>query len=119
MHREIVHILVFLKADVLARAAPLFLRLAKVCPNTVLPIVKLQMALVEEHTIQCIEQGLEGVKITAAMCLTGATLRMVFSKYRQLAQNEFVRQRCLRKACCKSCKIVFMLNSFVSNPVHA
>ena len=119
MHREIVHILVLLRAEVLARAAPLFLRLAKVCPNTVLPINKLQMALVEEHTIQCIQHGIEGVNVTTAMSLTGATLRMVFSKCRELAQNELKRQACLRKACCKSCKIVFMLNSFVSNPVHA
>ena len=119
MHREIVYILVLLKAPVLARAAPLFLQLAKVCPNTVLPIIKFQTALVEEHTIQCIQQGIEGVNITTAMSLTGATLRMVFSKYRELAQSELKRQTCLRKAYCKSCKIVFMLNSFVSNPVHA
>ena len=67
MHREIVRILVLLKASVLAKAAPLFVQLAKVSPNTVLPIIKFQTALMAEHKKQPIQKGLmAGTKVDSA-----------------------------------------------------
>ena len=76
------------------------------------PILKFQTALVEEHTKQCIQKGIEGTRVDAAMSMSGATLRMVFSKYREIARCEEKKRACFRKACCTSFKIVFMLKGF-------
>ena len=77
-----------------------------------LPILKFQTALVEEHTKQCIQKGIEGNRLDAATSISGATLRMVFSKYREIARCEEKKRACFRKACCTSFKIVFMLLAF-------
>ena len=86
-----------MKASVLAICAAFFLEMVKIAPNTLLPILKFQKALLTEHRKSPVTgssyQSLENTFSNIA-----ASLRMVFSHYRELAKFKKKRAACFRKA---------------------
>ena len=94
---NLIPLLELVKASVLAECSPLFIELAKVAPNTLLPSLKFQTALLVEHQKSPILKGIVG-SLENTMSTTGATIRMLFSHYREIAKFSKKKRTCFRKA---------------------
>ena len=85
------------KASVMAKVAPLFELLFKVCSNGVLPTLKLVQCLQKMHLSKPIyHDSSEPVTKFAPDC--GAILRMVAKHFRTLAKSSEKLDTCLKQA---------------------
>ena len=84
------------KADVLAALSTLYVMLAKLAPNSVLPILKTQTALEKLHLEKAIHSTTQPVSSWSADI--GAVIRCAFGDYRTLKRCQAARARCYQKA---------------------
>ena len=76
--------------------APLYRHLLSVCCNGCIPNLKLTAALQNLHAAACIYHHKEDVVVWAPAA--GLKMRMIASKFRDMAYDDDILDRCLRKA---------------------
>ena len=84
------------QASVLASVAPLFYALFRVCSNGKIPNVKLVTALSSCHAVKHIYHHDEDIEVWAPAA--GARIRICAAHFRDMANDEEMLLRCLRKA---------------------
>ena len=87
---------VWCEASVMSSLAPLFRELFAVCSNGVIPNLKFIAALKNCHATKKIYH--DGTDEELWMPDTGGKLRMIAQKFRDIATNQQLYDRCVQKA---------------------
>jgi len=91
---------------------PLYRELLGICGNGVLPTSKLTAALQNCHRGGRIYQSIEELDIWAPAA--GGKLRMIAQKWRTMAEDQMALDRCLKKACHRTYRVLGFQASVVS-----
>ena len=103
---------VWCKASLMSSVAPLYRELLGICGNGVLPTSKLTAALQNCHRGGRIYQSIEELDIWAPAA--GGKLRMIAQKWRTMAEDQMALDRCLKKACHRTYRVLGFQASVVS-----
>jgi hypothetical protein len=89
------------QASILAKMGALVEELINVCPNSVLPTLKTQIALSGLHGKRKLHDR-DGLGTEAWSSCTGAVIRSIVAQFRNLAKDPDARRRCFSKAAQRS-----------------
>ena len=103
---------VWCKASLMSSVAPLYRELLGICGNGVIPTTKLSSALQNCHATNRIYHSIEEIDIWAPAA--GGKLRMIAQKWRTMAEDQMAFDRCLKKACHRTYRVLGFQASVVS-----
>ena len=95
---------VWCKASVMSMVAPLYRELLAVCSNGCIPNLKFTSALKACHATKKIYHNSEDIKVWAPSA--GGKLRMIAQKWRTMAEDQDAFDRCLKKACHRTYRVL-------------